>query len=151
MAGHLADRGGATVPVRRLTVLYDPDCPLCTRVHDWLVRQRQLIPLEMLPVGTAATRARFPALDHEATLREITVIGDGGQVYAGHAAWVVCLWALAEYRPMAHRFTGPAGAPLARAAVLAAARYRARTRDPYEDADHPENPEGLGGCTTGSG
>ncbi|WP_254069012.1 DCC1-like thiol-disulfide oxidoreductase family protein [Streptomyces sp. TM32] len=145
VAGHLADRGGAAVPVRRLTVLYDPKCPLCTRVHDWLVKQRQLVPLELLPVATAETRARFPGLDHEATLREITVIGDSGQVYTGHAAWVVCLWALADYRPMAHRFTSPAGAPLARAAVLAAARYRARTRDP------DESPEGLGGCTVTSG
>ncbi|MFI1155977.1 thiol-disulfide oxidoreductase DCC family protein [Streptomyces sioyaensis] len=145
VAGHPADRGGAVVPVRRLTVLYDPHCPLCTRVHDWLVRQRQLVPLELLPVATAETRARFPGLDHEATLREITVIGDGGQLYTGHAAWVVCLWALASYRPMSHRFVGPAGAPLARAAVLAAARYRARTRDP------DGSPEGLGGCTADSG
>lgn len=145
VAGHPADRSGSAVPVRRLTVLYDPHCPLCTRVHDWLVRQRQLVPLELLPVATAETRARFPGLDHEATLREITVIGDGGQLYTGHAAWVVCLWALAAYRPMSHRFVGPAGAPLARAAVLAATRHRARTRDP------DESPEGLGGCTAGSG
>lgn len=145
VAGHPADRSGSAVPVRRLTVLYDPHCPLCTRVHDWLLRQRQLVPLELLPVATAETRARFPGLDHEATLREITVIGDGGQLYTGHAAWVVCLWALAAYRPMSHRFVGPAGAPLARAAVLAAARYRARTRDP------DGSPEGLGGCTAGSG
>ncbi|MFD3456576.1 thiol-disulfide oxidoreductase DCC family protein [Streptomyces sp. NPDC058691] len=114
----------APVPVRRLTVLYDPDCHLCSFVRGWLSRQRQLVPLETIPVGSEEARRRFPRLDHASTLREITVIGDSGQVYSGDAAWLVCLWALSEYRPAAHRLSTRAGAPLARAAVLMAARYR---------------------------
>ncbi|RSO06005.1 DUF393 domain-containing protein, partial [Streptomyces sp. WAC 06725] len=47
-----------------------------------------------------------------------------GQVYRGTAAWIVTLWALAEHRPTAHRFSTPAGARLARGAVLAAAKWR---------------------------
>lgn len=39
----------ARVPVRRLTVLYDADCRLCTFVRGWLVRQRQLVPLDLVP------------------------------------------------------------------------------------------------------
>jgi predicted DCC family thiol-disulfide oxidoreductase YuxK len=111
-------------PVRHLTVLYDPDCPLCAFVRNWLTRQRQLVPLKMVPVGSEEARLRFPDLDHASTRREITVVGDFGQVYQGETAWLVCLWALAKYRPMSHRLSARAGAPFARAAVLAAARYR---------------------------
>ncbi|MFF7858808.1 DCC1-like thiol-disulfide oxidoreductase family protein [Streptomyces sp. NPDC007904] len=118
------DRGAARVPVRRLTVLYDAECPLCAFVRDWLVRQPRLVPLELVPAGSRAARARFPALDHGATLEEITVVGDAGQVYRGAAAWIVTLWALRKHRPLAHRLSTPSGARLARGAVLAAAKWR---------------------------
>ncbi|MGY1455206.1 thiol-disulfide oxidoreductase DCC family protein [Streptomyces sp. SS8] len=130
-AGH---RGAAGVPVRRLTVLYDAGCPLCRHVRDWLARQRKLVPLDLVPAGSDEARRRLPELDHGRTLEEITVVGDGGQVYRGPAAWIVCLWALAGYRPAAHRLSTPAGAPLARAAVLAAAKYRRAVRRPDGDA-----------------
>ncbi len=117
-------RGVQYAPVRRLTVLYDAQCSLCRFLRDWLMRQRQLVPLDAVPVGSEEARSRFPYLDHASTFEEITVVGDGGQVYRGPAAWVVCLWALAEYRPLSHRFSTPSGLRLARGAVLAAAKYR---------------------------
>ncbi|MER6286287.1 thiol-disulfide oxidoreductase DCC family protein [Streptomyces sviceus] len=118
--GSTADR----TPVRRLTVLYDADCSLCAFLRDWLVRQPQLVPLEMVPAGSAEARRRYPGLDHRATLEEITVVGDAGQVYRDTAAWIVTLWALREHRPLAHRLSTPSGARLARGAVLAAAKWR---------------------------
>ncbi|MGW5045098.1 thiol-disulfide oxidoreductase DCC family protein [Streptomyces griseoluteus] len=118
------DRGATSAPVRGLTVLYDAECGLCTHLRDWLVRQPQLVPLELVPAGSAEARARFPGVDPARTLEEVTVIGDSGQVYRGAAAWVVVLWALREHRPLAHRLSTPAGAVLARGAVLAAAKYR---------------------------
>ncbi|MFG2940593.1 thiol-disulfide oxidoreductase DCC family protein [Streptomyces sp. NPDC048282] len=118
------DRGAARVPVHGLTVLYDAECPLCTHLRDWLARQPQLVPLTLVPAGSDEARARFPGLDHSATLDEVTVVGDGGQVYRDTAAWIVVLWALREQRPLAHRLSTPAGARLARGAVLAAARWR---------------------------
>ncbi|MEU1480106.1 DCC1-like thiol-disulfide oxidoreductase family protein [Streptomyces sp. NPDC005760] len=111
-------------PVRRLTVLYDAECALCAFVRDWLARQPQLVPLELVPAGSQEARHRYPELDHAATLEEITVVGDGGQVYRDTAAWIVTLWALREYRPLAHRLSTPAGARLARGAVLTAAKWR---------------------------
>ncbi|NUP38471.1 MAG: DUF393 domain-containing protein [Streptomyces sp.] len=112
------------VPVRRLTVLYDAECALCAFLRDWLVRQPQLVPLELVPAASEGARRRFPGLDHGATLDEITVVGDGGQVYRGAAAWIVTLWALREHRPLAHRLSTPSGAKIARGAVLAAAKWR---------------------------
>ncbi|SHN08228.1 thiol-disulfide oxidoreductase DCC family protein [Streptomyces yunnanensis] len=119
-----ADRGAPSAPVRRLTVLYDAHCPLCAFLRDWLARQRQLVPLDLVPAGTQEARQRLPELDHTATLEEITVVGDGGQVYRGAAAWVVCLWALHKYRRLAHKLAPTSGLRFARGAVLAAAKYR---------------------------
>ncbi|MEU6176738.1 thiol-disulfide oxidoreductase DCC family protein [Streptomyces coeruleorubidus] len=114
----------APAPVRRLTVLYDAECSLCAFLRDWLLRQPQLVPLELVPAGSEEARRRLPGLDHGATLDEITVVGDAGQVYRGPAAWVVTLWALREHRPLAHRLSTPSGARLAKGAVLAAAKWR---------------------------
>ncbi|MGW1763580.1 thiol-disulfide oxidoreductase DCC family protein [Streptomyces sp. NPDC002073] len=121
--------------VRSLTVLYDAHCPLCVHIRQWLLGQRWLVPLSLVPAGSFEARKRFPALDHEATLREITVIGDAGQVFTGTSAFIVCLWALAEHRPKAHWLATPAGRPFARATMLAAAKYREVTRAVAECTD----------------
>ncbi|MFB7451040.1 thiol-disulfide oxidoreductase DCC family protein [Streptomyces sp. NPDC056194] len=131
-----------TTPVGRLTVLYDADCPLCVHLRHWLLRQRQLVPLDLVPAGSQQARRLFPALDHAATLREITVIGDRGQVYREASAWIVCLWALAEHRPKAHWLATPAGRPFARVTVLAAAKWREALKGPGAD----DRPCGDGHC-----
>ncbi|MGW4654162.1 thiol-disulfide oxidoreductase DCC family protein [Streptomyces sp. NPDC004279] len=117
-------RDAARVRVHGLTVLYDAECSLCTFLRDWLVRQPQLVPLDLVPAGSQEARLRFPGLDHRATLDEITVVGDAGQLYRGPGAWVVTLWALRGHRALAHRLSTPTGARLARGAVLAAAKWR---------------------------
>ncbi|MEU0628596.1 DCC1-like thiol-disulfide oxidoreductase family protein [Streptomyces sp. NPDC005989] len=122
--------GGQRLSVERLTVLYDARCSLCLHLRQWLMKQRQLVPLDLVPAASAEARRRFPGLDHAGTLDEITVIGDRGQIYRGTSAWIVCLWALAEHRPRAHWLTTPAGRPFARATVLAAAKYRSLTAAP---------------------
>lgn len=133
--------GGRPLPVGRLTVLYDARCPLCRHLRQWLMKQRQLVPLDLVPAASEEARRRFPGLDHSGTLDEITVIGDRGQIYRSTSAWIVCLWALAEHRPRAHWLTTPAGRPSARATVLAAAKYRSLTAPPCGEGD------GGGACT----
>ncbi|MEV4615058.1 DCC1-like thiol-disulfide oxidoreductase family protein [Kitasatospora sp. NPDC049258] len=120
-------RSAEPPPVRRLTVLHDPNCGLCRHLTRWLRTRRQLVPLEFVPVATADARARFPGLDHDASLGEITVVADTGEVWRGAPAFVACLWALAEHRSLARRLSTPAGLPLARAAAFAASKYRAAT------------------------
>ncbi|MCX4730007.1 thiol-disulfide oxidoreductase DCC family protein [Streptomyces sp. NBC_01363] len=133
--------GGQRLSVERLTVLYDARCSLCLHLRQWLMKQRQLVPLDLVPAASGEARRRFPGLDHAGTLDEITVIGDRGQIYRGTSAWIVCLWALAEHRPRAHWLTTPAGRPFARATVLAAAKYRSLTAPPCGEGS------GDGACT----
>ncbi|MFJ1745547.1 thiol-disulfide oxidoreductase DCC family protein [Streptomyces sp. NPDC088116] len=121
-------------PVRRLTLLYDAGCPLCTHLRDWLLRQPQLVTIDPVPAASQEARRRYPDLDHGSTLKEITVIGDSGQIYRGTAAWIVCLWALSAHRPKAYWLATPAGAPFARVTVLAASKYRELTAAPCDGA-----------------
>lgn len=138
--------GGGRWSVERLTVLYDAQCSLCVHLRQWLMKQRQLVPLDLVPADSAEAHRRFPRLDHSGTLEEITVIGDRGQVYRGTSAWIVCLWALAEHRPKAHWLTTPAGRPFARATVLAAAKYRSLTAEPCRADGDGGGDGGQGGA-----
>ncbi len=108
----------------RLTVLYDSGCPLCSLFREWLAGQPTLVQLDLVPAESAEARIRFPTLDHDRTMEEITVVGDDGAIWTGEHAWVVCLWALAPYRPLAERLATPAGLRMARAMALSAAGLR---------------------------
>lgn len=123
--------------VRYLTVLYDHNCPVCVHIRNWLGRQRQLVPLRLVPAASAEAWRRFPKLAHAQTLREITVIGDQGQVWRGTDAFLVCLWALADHRAKADRLATPAGRPFARAALCTAAavRHAVRTKSGAEPGE----------------
>jgi predicted DCC family thiol-disulfide oxidoreductase YuxK len=110
--------------IRALTVLYDADCPLCRAARAWLGRQDKYLPMIFVAAGSAQARKRFAGLDHEATLREITVVADTGAVYAGDAAWLMCLWALSRHRALAIRLAQPGLRPLARRVVAAASAVR---------------------------
>jgi hypothetical protein len=44
---------------------------------------------------------------------ELVVVGDVGEVWVGSAAFLVCLWALEEWRDWSFTLAGPAFAPLA--------------------------------------
>lgn len=107
-----------------LTVLHDPGCPLCSRFRSWLESQPLLVPLRLVPAGSPQARSLFPTLDHERTLREITVVGDDGAVWTQEHAWVMCLWATRRFRAMAERLAHPAWLPLARGAAASAAGVR---------------------------
>jgi predicted DCC family thiol-disulfide oxidoreductase YuxK len=107
-------------PVGRLWVAYDATCGLCTGVKDWLGRQAALVPLEFVMAGSEEARRRFP----QVPAGELAVISDTGEVWLGNGAWIVCLWALRDFRTWSVRLSGPALKLLAREAfsVLSANR-----------------------------
>lgn len=110
--------------LRRVTVLYDARCNLCRAARGWLERQDQLVALEFLAAASPQARARYPFLDPHLTLEDLTVVGDGGEVWVGAKAWVVCLWALEEKRGLAQRLSSPALMPRARSVVSFVSRHR---------------------------
>ena len=71
-----------------------------------------------LPVKSEEARNRFPHLDHEPTLNDLTVISDQGAVYFGPKAWLMVLWALCRYREWSYRLASPELLPTTRRVVI---------------------------------
>ena len=94
-----------------LTVLYDPDCALCRRCREWMSRQPAYVELRFMPATGEAARARYGDIPWLGD--ELVVIGDGGEVWAGPAAFLLCLWALEDWRQWSFRLAGSAFAPMA--------------------------------------
>jgi predicted DCC family thiol-disulfide oxidoreductase YuxK len=100
-----------------LVVLYDARCDLCCRIRAWLESQPKYVELAFIPAASDAARWRFPQLDHEATLKELTIVSDHGDVYRGAKAWLICLWALRQYRAWSFRLATPELMPFAQRVI----------------------------------
>jgi len=107
-----------------LTVLYDSSCALCRKARSWLQDQPKYVEMEFVPADSLEARRLFPDLDHVSTLQDLTVIGSGGELYRGAKAWVMCLWALREYRETALKLSTPETMPMARRLIAWVSRNR---------------------------
>jgi predicted DCC family thiol-disulfide oxidoreductase YuxK len=96
---------------RALTILFDPGCALCQRCRTWMLGQASYLPLTFMPCNGAEARARFGDIPWLGD--ELIVVGDGGEVWVGPAAFLTCLWALVEWREWSFRLAAPGFAPLA--------------------------------------
>jgi predicted DCC family thiol-disulfide oxidoreductase YuxK len=112
--------------VKRLTVLYDSGCSICCRARRWLADQPAHVELEFVGAGTRHARERFPDLNPEETLEDLTAVTDEGAVYRGAKAWLICLWATRRYRAMSLTLGSPALLPSARRLIEWASRNRHR-------------------------
>jgi len=110
--------------MRKLTVLYDAQCELCCAASEWLAAQPTHIPVTLVAAGSDEARARFPGLDHAATMGQLTAIGDEGDVYHDDKAWLVSLWATREHRAWAMRLAAPGVRRLRRGFTAWVGRHR---------------------------
>jgi len=116
---------GVRPHVRAMTVLYDPDCPVCRASKRWMLLHRPLIDVRFVAVNSRLAHQRFPQLDLAACVREITVVTDTGHVYRGEAAFVMCLWSLRRTRSLALQMARGHRAPILRAMVSGTGWFRA--------------------------
>jgi predicted DCC family thiol-disulfide oxidoreductase YuxK len=93
--------------MRQLTVIYDANCAFCERCKRWAEIQPQYVRLRFLPRQDEATYVRFPQIMADACDDELVAIGDDGAVYRDAKAWLMCLYALKRYRPLALRLSRP--------------------------------------------
>lgn len=110
--------------MKTLYVLYDERCAICKRLKEWLLVQRSWIGLSMVPAGSARAKAMFPALEQIAGASDLVVISDAGEVYLNNHAWIMCLYALEDYRYWAMRLASPLLLPLARQAFETLSKNR---------------------------
>lgn len=102
--------------MKKLTVLYDAQCGFCVKCRWWLAAQPKYVEMEFLPCGGPDVAARYPELLRPGETEELIVVSDEGGVYRGTRAWILCLWALQEYREWGLRLSNPALMPFARGA-----------------------------------
>jgi predicted DCC family thiol-disulfide oxidoreductase YuxK len=99
--------------VKKITVLYDARCGFCVRCRDWLLTQPSFVEIECLFAGSSEAARRFPGLVGPGPA-ELLVVSEDGGVYRGASAWIVCLWALREWREWSLSLADPALFPFAR-------------------------------------
>ncbi len=102
-------------------IVYDPNCGLCSMVKAWILDQAALLHIHMVAAGSEEAVRRFPQLPYG----ELAVIGNTGDVWLGNRAWIICLWALRDYRDWSIRLSSPLLLPMARQAFSALSRNRA--------------------------
>src|SRR3954454_14781689 len=113
--------------MEKLYVLYDARCGLCTWAKRWLMRQPSLVHLTFIPAGSVLSERLFPGLGRAGDApEELVVVSDEGGVYREGSAWIMCLFALEEYRDWANRLAHPLLRPLARQAFALLSRERSR-------------------------
>lgn len=124
---------------------------MCRDCRDWLMRQPAFVPLRFIPLQSPDIAPLFPGIDRFKLAEQLIVVGDDGSVYRGASAWVMCLWALQDYRALAVRLANPLLLPLARTVYQMISRNRSFIsrwlirRNPEEAArvlcehDHCEN------------
>ena len=66
----------------------------------------------------------FPGLDQITGTNDLAVVSDAGEVYLNNHAWIMCLYALEEYRDWALRLASPLLLPFARTAWEALSKNR---------------------------
>jgi predicted DCC family thiol-disulfide oxidoreductase YuxK len=98
--------------ISKITVLFDAECGFCCRCRDWMLRQSRFIDIEFIRKESIWARNRYPNI-HSAE-DELLVIDDEGGIYRGPAAFIMCLYALVEYRAWSLRLATPALMPFAR-------------------------------------
>lgn len=122
----LPPTGGGASPTS-LTVLYDVHCGLCRWIKSWLEAQPSYLTVELIAAGSPEATARYPSLDALETQTTLTVVSDDGRVYQGEAGFVMCLYALVDYREWALRLARPFWRPLLRLGLWALERLRRTT------------------------
>ena len=113
-----------------LTVLYDTECGLCRRAHEWAAEQTKFVELIFVPCASEEARKRFPQLDHDLSKKDLTVVADDGAVYFGPKAWLMVLWSLTRYRDWSYRLARPEFSQARRRTTRSSRHTSASTRAP---------------------
>ena len=100
--------------MKTLHVLYDAKCAMCRSCKHWLEAQPSFVRLDFIALQNPEVPARFPGIEALRPDERMVVISDTGDIWQGVDAWILCLWALREYREWSQRLAHPLLKPFAR-------------------------------------
>jgi len=102
------------VIMQKLFILYDANCQFCLRCRSWLENQPAYLELKFIPARSPEAHGRFPGIEKYESSNELIVVSEDGAVYQGPAAFIMCLYALVDFREWSLRLSGPLLLPFAR-------------------------------------
>ena len=103
--------------MKRLYVLYDGACGVCCRAVARLAWEPTYIELRFAPAGSMAAQEKFKEALQGSEGKEVVVVADTGEVYRGASAWIMVLYALRKWRPLAMRLATPGWRPWVERAI----------------------------------
>lgn len=103
--------------MKRLYVLYDGACGVCCRAVARLAWEPAYIELRFAPAGSMAAQTKFAEALASESGRQVVVVADSGEVYRGASAWIMVLYALKRWRPLAMRLATPGWRPWVERAI----------------------------------
>lgn len=109
-----------------LYVFFDGECGLCRRCREWLAGQPNLVRLVFHPFQSEEALRICPWLPQLQPEQQLIVMSDEGGIYVGEKAWLICLYALRDYRGWSEKLSAPALRPLARRICLLVSHNRLR-------------------------
>ena len=100
--------------MKTLTVFYDGECGLCHACRQWLSQQAQYLEIRFVAFQSNTAQEILPTLADYQPDRQLVALSDDGGIYLGDDAWIMCFYALVEYREWSQRLASPALRPLAK-------------------------------------
>ncbi len=100
-----------------MDVIFDSGSELCRDFRDWCGQQPAFVELRFIAADSPRAADLLPASAAAGQSEELTVVADEGTTHSGDSAWLMCLFALREYRSWAGRLAHPSLAPLVRQAI----------------------------------
>jgi hypothetical protein len=88
--------------------------------------QPAFLSLTFIPARSARARQLFTQLEPFGAAFELIAVGDDGSVYRDCQAWIMCLYALRDYRELSFRLAQPPLLPFARQAFALVSKQRRR-------------------------
>ncbi len=73
--------------------------------------------MRFIPYASAEAQCRFPQVTKDQIPVELIAVSDEGGIYRGDCAWIMCLYALQNFREWSIRLSSPLLRPLARKAI----------------------------------
>ena len=110
--------------MKRMYVLYDGACGVCCRAVARLAWEPSYIQLRFAPAGSMAAQEKFAEALAGESGRQVVVVADTGEVYRGANAWIMVLYALKRWRPLAMRLATPTWRPWVERAIDFIGRHR---------------------------
>lgn len=102
------------------------------------MKQAAFVPLVFIALQSPEAQKQFPGIDALNPNEQLLVVADDGSVYRGACAWIMCLWALQNYREHAQRLANPVLLPLAQSVCELLSRNRFYLSDALFRQDSPD-------------